>query len=77
MPLSPGVAFASSTPKSLALASLIVFAHLAWLTNISALVVDVVPKASLGTVFGIVAAGSSVGSSRTSAVIRHWSMGGV
>ena len=61
MPLSPLVALAPSTELSLALASLIVLAHLAWLTNISALVVDVVPRASLGTVFGIVAAGSSLG----------------
>ena len=61
MPLSPMVAYAPSVGMSLAFASLIVFAHLAWLTNISALVVDVVPRQSLGTVFGIVAAGSSVG----------------
>ena len=61
MPLSPLVAWAPSTNWALAVASLIVFAHLAWLTNISALVVDVVPAASLGMVFGIVAAGSSVG----------------
>jgi MFS transporter, ACS family, hexuronate transporter len=61
MPLSPLVALSPSTQLSLAFASIIVFAHLAWLTNISALVVDVVPGPSLGTVFGIVAAGSSVG----------------
>jgi ACS family hexuronate transporter-like MFS transporter len=61
MPLSPLVALSSSTQLSLTFASIIVFAHLAWLTNISALVVDVVPGASLGTVFGIVAAGSSIG----------------
>lgn len=61
MPLSPLVAYAPTATLSLAIASLIVFAHLAWLTNISALVVDVVPKRSLGSVFGIVAAGSSLG----------------
>ena len=61
MPLSPMVAYAPSAWGSLAIASIIAFAHLAWLTNISAMVVDVVPKVSLGTVFGIVAAGSSVG----------------
>lgn len=61
MPLSPLVAQAPSAAWSLGFASIIVFAHLAWLTNISALVVDVVPKASLGSVFGIVAAGSSLG----------------
>lgn len=61
MPLSPLVALSSSTQLSLVFASIIVFMHLAWLVNISALVVDVVPAASLGAVFGIVAAGSSVG----------------
>lgn len=61
MPLSPMVAYAPSTTGALAFASLIVFAHLAWLINISTLVVDVVPQASLGRVFGIVAAGSSLG----------------
>lgn len=61
MPLSVLVARAPSPNLALLFASLIVFAHLAWLTNISALVVDVVPKPSLGAVFGIVAAGSSVG----------------
>ncbi len=61
MPLSPLVAYAPTAWWSLACASLIVFAHLAWLTNISALVVDVVPRRSLGSVFGIVAAGSSLG----------------
>jgi ACS family hexuronate transporter-like MFS transporter len=38
-----------------------VFASLAWLINISSLVVDVVPKHSLGTVFSVVATGSTIG----------------
>jgi ACS family hexuronate transporter-like MFS transporter len=38
-----------------------IFAHLAWLTNLSALVVDLVPQSSLGFAFGIVATGSSLG----------------
>lgn len=61
MPLSTMVAQAQTAQASLALASLIAFAHLAWLTNITALVVDVIPCESLGSVFGIVAAGSSLG----------------
>jgi ACS family hexuronate transporter-like MFS transporter len=61
MPLSLLVARVPTMEASLALASIIVFAHLAWLANISALVVDVVPAASLGKVFGLVAAGSSAG----------------
>ena len=61
MPLSPLVACAPTVAGSLAVAALICFAHLAWLANITALVVDVVPGASLGKVFGLVAAGSAVG----------------
>lgn len=61
MPLSPLVAYAPTTEWSLAFASIIIFAHLAWLINLSTLVMDVVPAASLGKVFGIVAAGSSAG----------------
>jgi MFS transporter, ACS family, hexuronate transporter len=38
-----------------------VLAHMAWLINLSALVVDIVPKASLGFTFGVVATGSSLG----------------
>jgi ACS family hexuronate transporter-like MFS transporter len=38
-----------------------VFASLAWLINISALIVDLVPKHSLGTVFSVIAAGSTLG----------------
>lgn len=61
MPLSLLVARAPTATQSLLVASAVVLAHLAWLANITALTVDVVPRASLGSVFGIVAAGSSVG----------------
>lgn len=61
MPLSLLVTRVPTVGMALALASVIVFAHLAWLANISALVVDVVPAPSLGKVFGLVAAGSSAG----------------
>lgn len=45
----------------LAFGMIAVLAHMAWLINLSALVVDLVPKPSLATTFGIVAAGSSLG----------------
>ncbi len=61
MPLSPLVALASSATVSFVLASVICFMHLAWLTNITALLVDTVPQGSQGKVFSIVAAGSSAG----------------
>jgi ACS family hexuronate transporter-like MFS transporter len=77
MPLSPLVALAPSASLSLATASIVVFAHLAWLVNIGTLVVDVVPTPSLGAVFGIVAAGSSVGAiamnSLVAELVTHYS----
>jgi ACS family hexuronate transporter-like MFS transporter len=61
LPLSPLVASVSGLATSLAFAMVIVAAALAWLINLSALVVDLIPARSLGTVFGVVAAGSTVG----------------
>jgi ACS family hexuronate transporter-like MFS transporter len=61
MPLSPFIASATGLNASLTLTVFTVIAALAWLINISSLVVDIVPKHSLGTVFSVVAAGSTVG----------------
>lgn len=61
MPVSILVALASSLPVALVCACLAVVAALAYLINISSLVVDLVPKHSLGTVFSVVAAGSTLG----------------
>ncbi len=61
LPLSPLVAHAPSVATCLGFAMLMVFAHLAWLINLSALVVDRIPQRILGTAFGVVAAGSTIG----------------
>lgn len=61
MPLSPLIAMVAGLPLAMTLAALTVIASLAWLINISSLVVDTVPKHSLGTVFSVVAAGSTIG----------------
>lgn len=61
MPLSPFIAHAGGLEGALTLTVCAVFASLAWLINLSALVVDIVPKHSLGTVFSVVAAGSTLG----------------
>jgi ACS family hexuronate transporter-like MFS transporter len=61
MPVSPFIARIGGTNAALVLAVLAVCAALASLINISSIVVDVVPKSSLGTVFSVVAAGSTVG----------------
>jgi len=61
MPLSPFIASATGLNASLTLTVFTVIAALAWLINISSLIVDIVPKHSLGTVFSVVAAGSTLG----------------
>ncbi|MGB7156525.1 MAG: MFS transporter [Tepidisphaeraceae bacterium] len=61
MPLSAAVATTNSLPLTLSLGMVTVFAHLAWLANIGALVVDLIPRHLVATCFGVVAAGSAVG----------------
>jgi ACS family hexuronate transporter-like MFS transporter len=61
MPVSPFIAKAAGLSGTMTLTICSVFAALAWLINISAIVVDVVPKHSVGTVFSVVAAGSTLG----------------
>ena len=61
MPLSPWIAQVSGLSLAMTLTVVSVFASLAWLINISSLVVDIVPKHSLGTVFSVVATGSTIG----------------
>jgi ACS family hexuronate transporter-like MFS transporter len=61
MPLSPFIASATGLDVTLALTVCTVIAALAWLINLSSIVVDIVPKHSLGTVFSVVATGSTIG----------------
>ena len=61
MPLSPWISSAAGLQAALVLTVIVVVAALAWLINISAIIVDVIPGHSLGTVFSVVAAGSTVG----------------
>lgn len=61
VPLAALIPHADSLTLVLTLGMIAIFAHLAWLVNLSALVVDIVPRPSLGFAFGIVATGSSLG----------------
>jgi ACS family hexuronate transporter-like MFS transporter len=72
MPLSLLISHVSSHPATLALASVVVLAHLAWLSNISALVVDVMPPRLLATCFGITAAGSAMGGIVMNKLVAHF-----
>lgn len=61
MPLSSAIPLADSTSAAMAITAIVVIASLAWLINLSSLVIDLIPRDSLGTVFGVVAAGSTIG----------------
>lgn len=61
MPISPLIAKVGGLNITMVLTGVTVFAALSWLINISALIVDVAPKHSLGTIFSVVAAGSTLG----------------
>jgi len=61
MPLSPLISQVTGLNLAMSLTVCTVVASLAWLINISSLVVDVVPGHSLGTVFSVVATGSTIG----------------
>ena len=61
MPVSPLISQVTGLNLSMTLAACAVIASLAWLINLSSLVVDLVPQHSLGTVFSVVATGSTIG----------------
>jgi MFS transporter, ACS family, hexuronate transporter len=61
LPLSPLINSASSPLMSVSIAGIAAFAHLSWQISLSTLVVDLYPKPLVGTVFGLVAAGSGFG----------------
>lgn len=61
VPLAAAIPHLPVLGLALAVGMIAVFAHMAWLINLSALVVDIVPKRSLGFTFGVVATGSSLG----------------
>lgn len=61
MPLSALITHVAGVNTALVLTVVVVIASLAWLINISSIIVDLVPKHSVGTVFSVVAAGSTLG----------------
>ena len=61
VPLGAAIPHVDALWLVLAFGMAAVLAHLAWLINLSALVVDLVPRGSLAFAFGVIAAGSSLG----------------
>jgi ACS family hexuronate transporter-like MFS transporter len=61
VPLSPLVPQAPTVGLALAVAMVVALAHTSWLSNLTALAVDLVPPRILATSFGLIAGGSAVG----------------
>ncbi|WP_395139307.1 MFS transporter [Armatimonas sp.] len=60
-PLTALIALAPTVNGALVFAMIVTLAHMAWMINGSTLVTDLIPKDKLATVFGLVAAGSTLG----------------
>jgi ACS family hexuronate transporter-like MFS transporter len=71
LPLSPFVPFSPSALLAVLIAALAAFGHLLWQTSISTLIVDLYPTCLIGTVFGLVAAGSGLGGLVANNLIGH------
>jgi ACS family hexuronate transporter-like MFS transporter len=61
IPCSALVPFAHSRAEILLLVSIVALAHMAWVVTLTTLAVDLFPSEHLGSVFGVIAAGSGLG----------------
>ncbi|MDR3723108.1 MAG: MFS transporter [Terracidiphilus sp.] len=69
VPISPLAGLVPSALVCVLVASVVAFAHMAWLVNLTATVVELFPPAQVGRAFGIIAAGSGFGGMISSEVI--------
>lgn len=69
--LTPLVGLAGSLRGTIAFASVVTFAHMAWLITLGAAVVDLFPQDQVATAFGIIAAGSGLGGLISTQLIAH------
>ncbi len=72
IPLSPCIAWTSSVLLAVFLATVIAMAHMAWLVNLTATVLETFPAFQVGTASGWIAAGSAFGGMISSELIGHW-----
>lgn len=71
-PLGMLIATGLETHYMLGLAAMVAFLHLMFMVNITTLIVDKYPSRAVGTIFGIIAAGSSVGGILSTQVVGHF-----
>jgi ACS family hexuronate transporter-like MFS transporter len=61
IPASAVVPFVGADMAVVALVSIMAFAHLTWMVTLTTLAVDIFPAEKVGTIFGVIAAGSGLG----------------
>jgi ACS family hexuronate transporter-like MFS transporter len=71
-PLGMLIATGLETHHMLALAAMVAFLHLMFMVNITTLIVDKYPTHAVGTIFGIIAAGSSIGGILSTQVVGYF-----
>jgi ACS family hexuronate transporter-like MFS transporter len=71
VPLSPIVTIAPSAFFAILIASVIAFAHMVWLVNLTSTVVELFPSAQVGTAAGLIAAGSGFGGMISSEIVGY------
>lgn len=71
VPLSPIAALTGSSTLSIAIGAVVALAHMAWLVNLTALVVELFPAHLIASAAGLVAAGSATGGIIFSEVIGY------
>ena len=77
MPLSVIIAFTPSSFLAMAVICLVVFAHMAWKTNLMTITNDIYPVGVVGSISGMIAFGSGLGGALftnvTGRVVEHFS----
>jgi MFS transporter, ACS family, hexuronate transporter len=74
VPLSPLAALVPATGLAIAFASIVALAHMAWLVNLTATIVELFPPNQVGKAAGLVAAGSGFGGMVSSEIIGYFVM---
>lgn len=71
IPCSAVVPFVSAKVAILTLVSVVALAHMTWIVSLTTLAVDLFPANRLGTIFGVIAAGSGLGGMLFTKLVGH------
>lgn len=72
IPLSPLAALVPTSALAVGIASIIAFAHMAWLVNLTSMIVELFPAGQVGKAAGLIAAGSGFGGMVSSEIIAYF-----